>query len=275
MSILRKMNYINNNKWGSLLAIRDEIGSIYGSEDLAVLFYSLAKRERPNRVVELGTGLGVCSFWIAHALQENGSGHLWTFDDGLNFENKFTDYFHERLKLLGKLLGLQTLCNEVLSYSDYFTEMTSFLKLEEHITLIQESIDFQDQMIKPHWTFLDEPIDWLFSDIRHGPEAILFLLAEFLPFLASCSSIFIDSTLLTSYLTLERTVEQLNRGCIPRQFLEVTCEKRRARLVDLVHQRKFTLIHLIERKDRSQNSTAWIRIEPIDFMPHPQTRMRY
>ncbi|MDF5737195.1 MULTISPECIES: class I SAM-dependent methyltransferase [unclassified Nostoc] len=244
---------MNNNKWASLLTLRDEIGYIYGSEDLAVLFYSLARRERPNRIVELGTGLGVCSFWIAHALQENGSGHLWTFDNGLNFERKFTDYFHERLKTLGKLLGLQALSSELLSYSDYFTEMTNFLEIKNHVTLLQESIDFQDEIIKAHWPFLDEPIDWLFSDIMHGPEAILFLLAEFLPFLSSCSSIFIDSasTLLTSYLTLERTVEQLNRGCIPRQFLTVGCEKRRARLLELVHQRKFTLIHLTECKDRA------------------------
>ncbi len=70
------MNYTNNNQWMSLLALHNEIGLIYGGEDLAVLLYSLAKRECPKRVVELGTGLGVSSFWIAHALRENGFGHL-------------------------------------------------------------------------------------------------------------------------------------------------------------------------------------------------------
>lgn len=270
------MNYTNKNQWMSLLALRNEIGAIYGSEDLAVLLYSLARRERPKSVVELGTGLGVSSFWIAHALRENSFGHLWTFDDGSHFESMFTSYLREQLHSLGEQLKLQALSNENLSYSKYFAEMSSFLELENYLTLVQERIDFQENIIKEHWSFLDEPIDWLFSDISHGPGAIISLLAEFLPFLASCSSIFIDSasTLLVSYLTLERIIEQLNRGCIPRQFLEVGCEERRTRLLELIHQRKFTLVHLVESKDRSQNSTAWIKIEPIDFVPYPRTKMR-
>lgn len=269
------MNQTNKQTWDFLLALRDTIGSVYGSEDLAVLLYSLTKRERPQCILELGAGLGVCSFWMAHALRENGTGQLWSFDDGTHFGS--CKDLHEGLKQLGTHLKLNTLFNDHLSYSDYFTEITSLLKLEKHLTLILETINFERNMIKPHWPFLEQPIDWIFSDIQHGPKDIILLLAEFLPFLASCSSIFIDSasTSLVSYLALERTIEQLNRGHIPCQFLAIKSEKQRSRLFELVHQRKFTLMHLIERKNRAQNSTAWIRIEPIDFIPHPQTSMRY
>jgi hypothetical protein len=137
------MNYTNKNQWMSLLALRDEIGYIYGSEDLAVLLYILAKRERPKCVVELGTGLGVSSFWIAHAIKENGFGHLWTFDDGSHFENNFKGYFCERLYCLGRELGLEALSDENLSYSKYFAEMSRFLEVENYLTLLQETINFR------------------------------------------------------------------------------------------------------------------------------------
>jgi hypothetical protein len=265
-----------NKNWELLLALREEIGLIYGSEDLAVLFYSLTKRERPKRIVELGTGLGLCSFWIAHALLENGNGHLWTFDDGKHFES--SKDLKEQIKSISAKLGIQTLEKNIINYGNYFAAITDVLNLNKHLTLLQETIDFEkNSIIKADWSFLDRPIDWLFSDIQHGPEDVILLLAEFLPFLSKSSSIFIDSasTSLVSYLTLERTIEQLNHGRIPCQFFTERSEKYRARLCKLIPQRKFTLMHLIERKNRAQNSTAWIRIEPIDFVPHPKTTMRY
>ncbi|CAE6698840.1 hypothetical protein CFBP6600_03740 [Xanthomonas arboricola pv. corylina] len=59
-----------------LLRIREEIGWLYGSEDLCVLLYSLVKREKPAVVVELGTGLGVSTAWMAAAMKETGKGTL-------------------------------------------------------------------------------------------------------------------------------------------------------------------------------------------------------
>ena len=41
-----------------------------------------------------------------------------------------------------------------------------------------------------------------------------------------------------------------------------------------VANKRFTLVHLTEVKDRDQNSTAWLKIEPLDILPHPATRMR-
>ena len=50
--------------------------------------------------------------------------------------------------------------------------------------------------------------------------------------------------------------------------------RRRRGTLDLIGCRRFTLVHLIERRAREQNSTAWIKIEPVDHLPHPLTMMK-
>ena len=74
---------------------------------------------------------------------------------------------------------------------------------------------------------------------------------------------------------LEKLVDQLNHSKVPRRFLLSASEERRRQLGELVAQRRFTLMHLIERVQRAQNSTAWLRIEPNDYVPHPQTLMKW
>ena len=32
---------------------------------------------------------------------------------------------------------------------------------------------------------------------------------------------------------------------------------------------RYTLMHMVERKARVQNSTAWLKIEPVDLRPYP------
>ncbi|MBW8773975.1 MAG: class I SAM-dependent methyltransferase [Stenotrophomonas sp.] len=68
-----------------LSEIRERMGWLYGSEDLCVLLYSLVKRARPQRVVELGTGFGVSTAWIAAALKENETGVLHSYDNGSHY----------------------------------------------------------------------------------------------------------------------------------------------------------------------------------------------
>ncbi|MEJ1967854.1 MAG: hypothetical protein WDN03_04330 [Rhizomicrobium sp.] len=46
-----------------------------------------------------------------------------------------------------------------------------------------------------------------------------------------------------------------------------------AALRDIVPARRFRLMHLIERRARRQNSTAWLRVEPVDWQPHPVTML--
>ncbi len=62
---------------------------------------------------------------------------------------------------------------------------------------------------------------------------------------------------------------------MPRRFLLGQSESTRRRIRDLVAERRFRLMHLIERKSRPQNSTAWLKIEPNDYLPHPQTLMKW
>lgn len=44
------------------------------------LLHSLVRVTKPQRVLELGTGMGVSARFIADALQDNGSGHLWSIE---------------------------------------------------------------------------------------------------------------------------------------------------------------------------------------------------
>ena len=49
-------------------------------KDLGRLLYSLVRTNRPGRLIELGTNLGVSAAYIASALEINGSGRLVTLD---------------------------------------------------------------------------------------------------------------------------------------------------------------------------------------------------
>jgi hypothetical protein len=131
-----------------------------------------------------------------------------------------------------------------------------------------------DALLSPEAAdFGGKPVDLLFTDFAHDPHAIMDILAFFLPRMAECASIFIDSasTSKTSYAMLERLVAQLNANKIPRRFLNA--EPHRDALCELVPKRQFRLMHLVERKLRAQNGTAWLRIEPVDWQPHPLTQM--
>src|SRR5262249_48789047 len=122
---------------------------------------------------------------------------------------------------------------------------------------------------------LEKPIDILFYDMHHDPHSVLALLARYLPFMAPSSSIFIDSasTHAQTYMTLEQTVDQMNRGKMPSTFVAGTDKAQRERLEQVIRTRKFTLIHCVENKDRVQNSHAWIKIDPVDVVPYPLTHM--
>ncbi len=260
-----------------LLELRNRIGGIYGSEDICMLLYCLIRRERPKNVVEIGAGLGVSAFWMAQAMKENGQGCIWTLDDGSHWEDR--KELHRALAPLAGVAPFDALDMAQLDYPLYFNACTELLGLQDHLTFLDAHLDLTDEagFTEEKFPFLAQPIDFLSHDITRGPDDILDLLYLFLPRLSESASVFIDSasTSLTGYLVLERLVDQLNQSKVPRRFLLGQSERTRRQLCDLVANRRFRLMHLIERKSRPQNSTAWLKIEPNDYLPHPPTLMKW
>lgn len=244
---------------GDLYRFASDAGSVYGTEDFCFFLYSVVKMHKPQRVLELGTGTGVSSFWIARALRENGSGTLLTIDDGRQWDKVRQAPGLERYGAQGYA-----------SHRDFILAMAERFGVARELSLVTTSL--------PPYPEFDPGIevDLLFSDFRHDPATVLALLAHFLPRMSEASSIFIDSasTAFASYLLLERLIEEFNVGRVPKELLTRLPEERAQDLASAVRSRRFTLVHLTEVKDRDQNGTAWIKIAPIDIVPYPRTRMR-
>lgn len=230
----------------------DRIGSIYGTEDLSVYLYSVIKMMKPKTVVELGTGLGSTMIWSALALEENNEGVLYTVDDGSEWE---------RISAAKDLIGESFRAD----YSDFINQLIFKFQLYERVQFINEKISVID---------INE-IDLLFSDFAHGVFDITKLLADYIPKMNAYSKIYIDSasTNYSSYHTIEKIVDILNTGKIPRSFedvSEINCDF----FVQKVQRSNFSIEHIIENKNRSQNSTCCITISPIDIFPYPRENIR-
>ncbi len=261
-----------------LMEMRNRIGYVYGSEDAAMLLYSIVRREQPKNLVELGAGLGVCAAWMAQAMKELGTGgRVWTLDDGSHWEDL------AKLKLfLGQLVEVPPFDRINLRDLDYPTYMQRLIEvtgLSNHLSFIHDRLELssEDAFYARKYGFLTKPIDTLFIDINRTPDVIVDTLFMFLPHLNESASIFVDSasSSLASYLFLEKLIDQLNHSKVPRRFLAGQNKDRRRMLIELVSQRRFTLMHLVERLKREQNSMAWIRVEPNDYVPHPKTMMKW
>jgi len=259
-----------------LIELSNRLGFIYGSEDISMLLYTLVRRERPLNVVELGTGLGVSTFWIGQALKEIGQGIISTFDDGSHWKD--TKEVERAFHLLSNVEPFSSLKRSNLDYEGFVNGMCELLELQDFLTFIPDHIDLSNEaeFVARKYLFLQSPVDFVFADIQRNPDDILDVFSFFLPRMAESASIFIDSasTSLTGFLFLEKLIGQLNDGKVPRHFLMNKTPRRRRRMIDLISLRRFSLVHLIERKHREQNSTAWIKIEPVDYVPHPMTLMK-
>lgn len=259
-----------------LIELGNRVGFIYGSEDISMLLYILIRREMPQNVVELGTGLGVSTFWMGQALKENGKGRISTFDDGSHWQD--SSEITSTIESLREIAPFSDLPEATLDYVSYIEATRSLLGQDEIVTFYKECVDLANrrEFLAKQYPFMSQAIDFVFADIQRGPDDILDVFSVFLPRLAESASIFIDSasTSLTGYLFLEKLIEQLNNGKVPRHFLMNKTPQERRMMVDVIQLRRFTLVHLVERKGRDQNSTAWIKIEPIDYVPHPMTLMK-
>jgi Methyltransferase domain len=249
----------------SLLQLTDFVGTAFGTEDFCVFLYSLVRLQAPRTIVELGTGVGASAFWLSLGVKRNGAGHVWTVDDLTLFER------HEML--LAQITSNDWFAGATISNGrEYFDEVVRKLGLGDWVTFVERKVQLDELGHFDSYPFSNEPIDLLFSDFEHGPKAILNLLGHFLPRMALASSIFIDSapTAWHSFLLLEQLVSQLNRGHIP-MALQDCCT---VDLEPVLKNRQIKLVHLTEWKQRDQNSTAWLKLEPVDLVPQPRSYMR-
>jgi hypothetical protein len=251
-----------------LLLLSDVIGTIFGTEDFCIFLYSLVRMQAPAVMVELGTGLGASAFWMALAAKRNGGGHVFTVD-GLELFEGYETLLSDVARHLATA-GFGPL--DVSTPKQYFREISTQLQLDPFITFVHNMMDLGDPQHFDSYPFANEPIDLVFSDFRHGPSDILGILGCFLPRMSPASSILIDSapTFWPSYLLLERLIPLLNEGRIPAALQD----RSTVDLNQVMKNRRIVLVHLPERKKRDQNSTAWLKIEPVDLYPQPRTSMR-
>jgi hypothetical protein len=257
--------------FAQLVTLTEVIGPNYGSEGIAPFLYSTIRLQRSRHVVELGMGLGVSTLWMALALAQNGAGHLWTVEDScqLDLQTRSGDGTAlERAAALVAELGFNM--SGVTSAEEYIAALASHLQVENRLSFIGRTIDLERFKHFDDYAFSAQQIDLLFSDFLHGPEDIMRLLWHFLPRMSAASSIFIDSasSYWPSYLLLEQVVGQLNAGKIPQMLAGWG-----AQLEEFVRTRRITLVHLTDPQRESQNATAWLKIEPVDVVPHPLTMM--
>ncbi len=259
-----------------LAEMNQRIGAVYGSEDLSMLLHALVKMQRPLTIVELGTGMGVSAFWMAHAAKENGIGHVWTIDDGRHWHD--AEARRARCATLFDHPCFRHAVADDPQFEAYIDRMSDLLGVRDQLTLLQRAIALDDpaSFTAAEYPCFAQAIDVLFADIAHSPAAILAILGIFLPMMAPSASLFIDSasTFVPSYLALEQTIAQLNHGKVPAGMLGGRRPDERSALVELIASRRFTIMHLVETKPRAQNGTAWVKVEPVDVLPYPLTAMR-
>jgi len=241
-------------KIGKLKQLTDIIGLGYGTEDLAIYLYSIVKMIKPATILELGTGLGSTSLWMALALEENKKGQLHTFDDGSSWSE----------------IDISTLIGDYYKndYKDYIESLINQFKLEDYIK-------FYNKDMSSATTF--SGIDILFNDYLHEPYIIARLFADYLLKMNENSYIFIDgvSTSYPSFMITETIIKQLNNSTIPKSLLELVKQEDIQVFRQRVESTQFELTHIIEHKDRSQNSTVQIRLKPLDFLPQPRFNIRF
>ena len=239
--------------FNELKEFSDRVGTPYGSEDLSLFLYSLIKMQKPNCIVELGTGDGASTVWMAQALKENGQGQLITVDNGSQFE-----------------IGPHLAADEKKSnHADYIKHILNKFELDDVVTFIIADM--------PPLPVPETAVDFIFSDYNHGITGIADVVCTYLPFLGDAASIFIDSasTFMPSYLFIERLVDDFNSGTIPASLLGRINENCRDRAIEKVRTSSFSVTHLTTAGKEHQNSTAWIKIQPKDIMPWPKAAIRF
>jgi hypothetical protein len=216
---------------------------------------------KPRSVVELGTGIGGTAALIGLAARQNGVGHVWTVDNGEDWDIFSADCL--------RALDLTHAPN----HAAFIKALIDHLGLRRYITHIDKTCAPGDYYSPPK---AQDDLDLVFADLLDtGPEGCVGLLSYYLPRLSTCASIIIDraSTINHSFLLLEQIVSILNGGRLPMVLVERMNERDLVAARALVGKCRFTLIHLADdrtrKANRHQNSRAWIKIDPIDIRVAP------
>lgn len=109
----------------------DVAGQVYGTEDICMFLYSYVKMTKPETIIELGTGLGCCTFWMAQALKEiNQGGRIITYDNG----SQWDEVEQKHRSILYKI--------PYYNYESYLTTLVYEFKLDEFITFKNQDVDY-------------------------------------------------------------------------------------------------------------------------------------
>jgi predicted O-methyltransferase YrrM len=236
------------------------VGELYGTEHFCHFLYSLVRMDRPSVVVELGCGGGATALMVSKALHENGHGHLWTVDNGSDWNVEFIR--RTCLSAFDRFDSDET-------YAAFIQGLLDTFQFSEVATIVEMDLDGLN---------LFDPgarIDMLFCDaIPSHVEGCLSLLKYYLPRVSDFSSIFIDraGTINHAFLFLKYVVAELNTGKLPRHLVDGMDEEQRCAIETLVKTCEFQLVNLTEsspgKRNIMQNSRAWIKIQPVDYVPH-------
>jgi predicted O-methyltransferase YrrM len=240
----------------ALEKMRAQIGPVYGSEAKCVVLYGLARQLRPSNVLELGSGLGVTTLWLARALLENGSGAVLAIDNASHFSTPNTKQFLSRCFDVGDYAERD--------YQGYLEGLALKLGFEDVLSVLVEDVscDAIRRTARPNW-------DFVFSDYDHSYETCINLFAWVLPVLANEGSIFIDSvpSHLPSLLAVTSLINEFNAGFIPHEVRKLISRKDAYLLQRRFASFKLIAMPLVEPQQRIQNSTLWIKSVPRGIAP--------
>jgi hypothetical protein len=251
-----------------LMKLNEAAGLQFGTEQFSFFLYSVVRMQVPEVIVELGTGLGISAFWMALGAQANKSGHVWTVDDFQWFARRP----RRANEIASKLREADVVSLESPTAEQFYSSISRRFELDEYLTFVKGTIELNEAGHFDRYSFAGRPIDLLFSDFKHGPLQVMRILGHFLPRMAPSSSIFIHSasTSWSSYLLLEQICSHINAGRVPKSIQDLCTVD----LQEVMRNRRIVLVHLTERRERKQNSAAWLKIEPVDVFPQPPTLMR-
>jgi len=229
--------------FNTILAHAESTGSVYGTTDMSLYLYAHARMTKPQVICEFGTGFGTTAFMLAEACRANGGGHVYTQDDGSDWQSSD------------------------LAYPDYIHKMTREFDLAPWLTMDYRSVDWQHWH---HWDHLDR-VDLIFNDISATPLAWARLIAWAIPRVHDTCWICIDrgATYWPCYSAIELTLAQLDQGRVPGTMLRASGDAQL--LTRLASQFRYSVQYTVKALDpqrgvsTEQDSFALVKIERVDI----------